>query len=151
LSWSLARVAPSPESDRLTFEDVVRSLSARAVEVYAVSTQTRPTVLSDAWLDANRSTTLLTEQNRRAGVPHYTAYLAELVRLAGGRLYFLRELGTLSDVYARIAKNLRAQYTLGYYPAAGAETQGWRKLGVEVRGRPELRVRHRVGYYNSGR
>ena len=45
--------------------------------------------------------------------------LAELVRRAGGQLFFLREIGTLGDVYRRIAESLGAQYVLGYYPSAG--------------------------------
>jgi hypothetical protein len=30
-------------------------------------------------------------------MPHYTLYLAELARRVGGQLYFLREIGNLSD------------------------------------------------------
>ena len=154
------------QADRLTFEDVARALAAAGVEVYAVSTQPRPKSMSDAWLEAHGEETLVTPAARELGMPHYTVYLAELVRRAGGRLYFLREMGALSEVYRRIAETLGAQYALGYYPSAGITRPGWRKLRVEVAA-PEdeaekgqertgpsaprtltgARVAHRVAYY----
>jgi hypothetical protein len=78
---------------------------------------------------------------------HYTLYLAELVRRVGGEIYFLRELGTLGDVYRRIAETLRAQYTLGYYSSAGLSRPGWRALRVELRGHAGARLNYRIGYY----
>ena len=65
-------------------------------------------------------------------MPHYTLYLAELARRAGGQLYFLREIGNLSEIYRRIAVAISAQYTLGYYPSGGTSRAGWRSLRVEL-------------------
>ena len=152
LSWSAESAQPRPgdASGRLTFEDVARALASAGVEVEAVSTQPRPKAATDAWLEAHRKEMLVTAKAREMGMPHYTLYLAELVRLAGGRIYFLRELETLSAIYQRIAENLRAQYTLGYYPPAGVEKRGWRMLRVDVPGRTDVRVVHRVTYYIAG-
>jgi VWFA-related protein len=149
LSWNRESAEAKLDATRLTFEDVARAASAAGTELYAISTQTRPKVMTDAWL-ASRSSTIVTQRTRGLGVPHYTAYLAELVRLAGGKLLFLRELGSLADVYQHIAAGLRAQYTLGYYPASGRRSRGWHTLKLEVRGRPELRVEHRQTYYRPG-
>ena len=148
LTWSPASAEPhaGAAADRLSFEDVCRTLTAAGVEVYVISTQNRPAAMAEAWLTANRARPLVTREAREAGMPHYTLYLAELVRRSGGRLYFLRELPTLADVYRHIAENLRAQYTLGYYPSAPGQS-GWRALHVEVVGRPDVRILHRAAYY----
>lgn len=121
------------QADSLTFEDVVRELAADGVEVYAISTQPRPRAMTDAWLAAHRDAMLITPAARDLGIPHYTLYLAELVRRAGARLYFLHEMPTLGHVYRRIAQALTAQYTLGYYPSHSLARSGWRSLRVELR------------------
>ncbi len=54
---------------------------------------------------------------------------------------------TLADVYERIAAELRAQYTLGYYPAGGVGSGGWRALRVAVAVPGNATVRHRPAYY----
>jgi VWFA-related protein len=152
LSWSAESAQPraGDTSRRLTFEDVTRALASAGVEVEAVSTQPRPKGMTDEWLAAHRNEMLVTAKAREMGIPHYTLYLAELVRRAGGRIYFLRELETLSAIYRRIAENLRVQYTLGYYPPAGVGKRGWRTLRVDVPGRTDVRVVHRVTFYVSG-
>ncbi len=149
LTWDPASAMPQAgeKANRLTFEDVARELAATGVEVYAISTQNRPKAMTPAWLEAHRGDLLVTPAARELGMVHYTLYLAELVRRAGGQLYFLREIGTLSDVYRRIAETLGAQYTLGYYPAAGLSRPGWRALRVELAGRSDARLTHRVSYY----
>jgi len=136
LSWDPATAAPHPgeKANRLTFEDVSRALAAAGVEVYAVSTQNRPKAMTEAWLAAHQGDMLINPAARELGMVHYTLYLAELVRRAGGHLYFLREIGTLSEVYRRIAETLDAEYTLGYYPSAGLAKPGWRALRVELAG-----------------
>jgi hypothetical protein len=86
-------------------------------------------------------------------MPHYTLYLAELARRVGGQLYFLREIGNLSEIYRRIALSISAQYTLGYYPSAGTTRPGWRSLRVELASGakvpPGSRLTHRGSYYIS--
>lgn len=148
LNWNPASAGAQPgeTSGRLSFEDVVRELAAEEIEVYAISTEPHPRSMTPAWLSARRSNTLIAEETRKAGVPIYTAYLAELVRRAGGQLFFLREIGTLGDVYRCIAETLREQYVLGYYPVAGTSKPGWRALRVELPGR-NAALTYRVAYY----
>jgi Ca-activated chloride channel family protein len=147
LSWDPASALPGAARNRLAFEDVARELAADGVALYAISTEPRPRAMTDAWLDAHRSATLISAATHELKIPHYTAYLAELVRRVGGRLYFLRETGGLSEVYRRIAETLGAQYTLGYYPGASIGRPGWRALRVELPGHPGARVVHRFAYY----
>jgi len=83
-------------------------------------------------------------------MPHYTLYLAELGRRVGGQLYFLREIGNLSEIYRRIALTISAQYTLGYYPSSGTARPGWRSLCVELSADanvpPGSKLAHRSSY-----
>ena len=78
---------------------------------------------------------------------------AELIRQASGELYFLREVGSLADIYHTIALKLEAEYTLGYYPAAGVAKPGWRKLKVELRqdarAPANSQITYRTAYYVS--
>lgn len=132
LSWDPATMFPPPSgaANRLTFEDVVRELATTGVEVYIASTENRPAGMTTAWFAAHRDATLISDASRTLGIPAYTIYLAELVRRSGGALYFIREAGTLSEVYRRIAATLRTQYTLGFYPGAGADGRGWHPVAV---------------------
>ncbi len=152
LTWNPASMTPaSGANSPLAFEDVARGIAARGIELYVISTEPRPRTMSDDWLAAHREQPLVTDSARAAGIPLYTLYLAELTRQVGGELYFLREVGSLAEIYHTIALKLEAEYTLGYYPATGATKAGWRKLKVELR--PEARVpansqiTHRTAYY----
>ena len=148
LSWNPDSAAPrSTAHDHLTFEDVCRRLTSSGVELQVISVLPRPRALTPEWFAARRASSLISAETRNAGIPHYTAYLAELVRRVGGQLHFLAEAATLADVYRQIADSLRTQYTLGYYPAAGLQKPGWRTIRVEVRDQPEARLTHRAGYY----
>ncbi|MBI1760284.1 MAG: VWA domain-containing protein [Acidobacteria bacterium] len=72
-------------------------------------------------------------------------YLNELASVSGGNLYFAEDLNRLTDVFAKIADELRKQYSLGYYPANQARDGRYRKLQVKVR-RKNVVVRARPGY-----
>lgn len=161
LSWSPESALPrgGADRDRLSFEDVARTLAEEGIELDAVSTQPRPRAMTAVWLSEHAGATLLGGRARELEIPHYSLYLAELVRRAGGRLYFLREIGTLGEVYKRIAAELGTQYTLGYYSATGTAKPGWRALRVSLTptaqapstsgqtGVPVITVRHRLAYY----
>ncbi len=142
---------PGRPANRLTFDDVVRLLAAQDIQLFAVSTENRPKIMTASWLDAHARATLVTPAARRLGIPPYTLYLAELVRRAGGQLYFLNETATAADTFRQIAEKIRAEYTLGFYPergATGASAQlGWHSLRVEVVDQPGARVSNRAAYY----
>ena len=134
LSWDPRSAAPGAGAAgaRLAFDDVARELGGDGVALFFVSTENRPRGMTPEWLEAHRGEMLVTAETRRQGMPNYTLYLAELARRAGGQLYFLREIGNLSEIYRRIALAISAQYTLGFYPAAGTAHPGWRSLRVEL-------------------
>ncbi|MGA3293597.1 MAG: VWA domain-containing protein [Candidatus Acidiferrales bacterium] len=153
LTLDPASMAPQlgEPADRLTFDDVARLLAAEDIQVFAVSTENRPKVMTPEWLAAHREVTLVTPAARASGIPPYTLYLAEIVRRAGGQLYFLREAETMADTFRKIAEKIRAEYTLGFYPALGADgpdaRPGWHSLRVEVPGQPGVQVTYRAAYY----
>ena len=153
LTLNPASAAPGPgrAADRLTFDDVVRLLAQQDIQVFAVSTENRPRVMTPEWLAAHENETLVTPDVRALGIPAYTLYLAELVRRVGGQLYFLREADTMADTFRKIAARIRAEYTIGFYPSAGPGEDralpGWHSLRVEIADQPGARIMHRSAYY----
>lgn len=139
-------VVPRPGENRATFQDVVEALSSHGIEVYVISTQNRPHVMTPTWLALHQSETLISPAALQLGIPAYTDFLAELVRRVGGQLYFLNETGSVAEAYRSVVQNLSAQYTLGYY-AKSRQKAGWHSLRVEVRGRGAVRVMNRLAYY----
>lgn len=72
-------------------------------------------------------------------------YLNELASVSGGNLHFAEDLSYLPAAFAKIADELRKQYSLGYYPTNQARDGRYRKLQVKVR-RKSVVVRARPGY-----
>lgn len=151
LDPATSKPRPGLPNNQLTFEDVLRGLSSEDVQVFAVSTESRPKVMTADYLATNASQTFLTESARDGKIPAYTLYLAEMARRSGGQLYFLREAETLADTFHQIAVKIRAEYTVGFSPAtpgtAQAPRAGWHQLRVEVLGHPDATVTARASYY----
>ncbi len=155
LTWDASSAQPRPgaAASGLAFDDVARELGADGIALFIVSTENRPRAMTASWLETHQGEMLVNKNARREEIPHYTLYLAELARRVGGRLYFLREIGNLSEIYRRIALMISAQYTLGYYPSAGTARPGWRALRVELaadaKAPPGSKLTHRGSYYVS--
>ena len=73
------------------------------------------------------------------------SYLEQLATKSGGRLYRADTLGSLPDAFARIAAELRTQYSLGYYPTNAAHDGQYRKVKVVI-SRKKIIARARPGY-----
>lgn len=152
LTLDPASMRPRPESaDRLAFDDVARLLADQDIQVFAVSTENRPKIMTPDWLAAHQDAALVNASARSSGIPPYTLFLAELVRRAGGQLYFLRETQTMADTFRKVAAKIRAEYTLGFYPAdaspAAKTSSGWHTMQVEIPNEPNIRISHRAAYY----
>ena len=134
LTWDPRSATPSTGAagSRLAFDDVARELGADGVALFIVSTENRPRGMTPEWLEYHRTEMLVNEETRKQNMPNYTVYLAELARRAGGQLYFLREVGNLTEIYRRIALAIGAQYTIGFYPSEGTMRPGWRSLAVTL-------------------
>jgi Ca-activated chloride channel homolog len=156
LTWDPASMrARTGAASPLAFDDVARELASQGISLYVISTESRPKAMTDAWLVEHQREPVVTQAARRQGTPLYSLYLAEMLRQAGGDMYFLREMGGLAEVYRRIALALGAEYTLGYYPASGTAQPGWRQIDVQLRPgantavQSGARVAHRAAYYVS--
>jgi Ca-activated chloride channel family protein len=152
LTLDPASMRPWPgRPNQLTFDDVGQFLAEQDIQVFAVSTETRPKIMTPEWLAGHQDVTLVNASARSSGIPPYTLFLAELVRRAGGQLYFLRETETMADTFRKIAANIGAEYTLGFYPAGSASASmpasGWHSLKVEIAAQPNIHVSHRAAYY----
>ena len=53
----------------------------------------------------------------------------------------------LQAAFAEVAEELRHQLGLAYVSDNVVRDGRWRQIELRVRGRPELSVRHREGYY----
>jgi VWFA-related protein len=72
-------------------------------------------------------------------------YLHQLATKTGGRLYEANDRTQLSSAFAKIAEELRHQYSLGYYPQTTLQSGERRDIKVRV-DRSELAVRARDSY-----
>lgn len=73
------------------------------------------------------------------------AYLNDLANETGGTLYRADTLFYLPDAFAKIAAELRTQYSVGYYPTQSARDGKYRKISVKI-SRKDVSVRARPGY-----
>ena len=78
--------------------------------------------------------------------------LHHLAEATGGEAFFPRELGEVTDICERIAREIRNQYTIGYVPAAGPRIGAYRTIRVVARAadRSRLVVRTRTSYIPGG-
>jgi VWFA-related protein len=73
--------------------------------------------------------------------------LTALSQETGGQVHFPNSLSELDSVYARVAEELRTQYTIGYVSSNKRKDGKWRRIVVRVPERDDLQVRHKIGYY----
>lgn len=110
------------------------------------------------------------EQARRAGVSVYTISLQSpaaagrrgasrryfsqsdyamktIAQETGAQAFFPEKIQDLSGVFGRIAAELGAQYSLAYAPKNVRKDGRFRRVVVQVLGRPDARPRTRTGYF----
>jgi Ca-activated chloride channel family protein len=76
--------------------------------------------------------------------------LDELTRVSGGRPFYPRQVGELDGIAGSIARELRTQYRLAYYPTQIDRDGRWREVRVSVgpsQEREGLIARTRAGYF----
>lgn len=78
--------------------------------------------------------------------------LKRLCKDTGGVAYFPRTAEEIVEMSARVAADLREEYTLGFEPDDRADARAFRKIEVKVTaaGEGRLRVRTRSGYLSAG-
>jgi Ca-activated chloride channel homolog len=91
------------------------------------------------------------KHNRRAMKKARTA-LTQLAVATGGLAFFPEDASDTEAICTQIARDIRNQYTLAYYPTNTAHDGSYRTVQVEIippRGAGKLSVRTRSGYYAS--
>jgi Ca-activated chloride channel homolog len=75
--------------------------------------------------------------------------LRQITATAGGQVFFPPSVKDLDKVYAQVAAEIRAQYTLGYVSTNDRADGSWRKIDIRLAGPQgrDLKVRARQGYY----
>jgi VWFA-related protein len=146
--------------DRLEFvdfrsqiDDIARAAAADGVTIYALEPEV-PLLLDTTTkgVDARSVGTSLTQndvtiqkvvpQDMLNQLLHYEAEtLTSLTEKTGGKWF--RGQGEIDDVFRQLADDLRTYYSLAYRPPAGDDGKP-RKIAVQVRNRPELKVRTRT-------
>jgi VWFA-related protein len=76
--------------------------------------------------------------------------LQKLAEVTGGQAYFPTSLDEVEATCVQVARDIRNQYTLAYYPANTVKDGSYRTVRVDAispRSRERLTVRTRTGYY----
>jgi Ca-activated chloride channel family protein len=76
--------------------------------------------------------------------------LIQLSEDTGGKHYYATSMAQLDEAFQKISDELRTQYLLAYYPLRRTSFSNFRRIQINVLGRPEApayHVRHRAGYY----
>ena len=73
--------------------------------------------------------------------------LSYLADQSAGNMYTAKKLDDLSDIYDRVLKDVGTVYTLGFTPDIESGSPQWRELKVEIPSRPNLKIKHRPGYF----
>ena len=86
--------------------------------------------------------------NRESDASNRSARLLRLLSAeSGGEVHHPESIRDLDSVFGRIGEELRSQYMIGYVSSNPVSDAHWRGIEVRVRGRRDLQVRHRAGYY----
>lgn len=72
--------------------------------------------------------------------------LKTLAQETGAQSFFPNTVSQLKGIYAHIAQELSAQYSIGYAPSNTRPDGRFRRIVVRINSRPELRPRARRGY-----
>lgn len=121
------------DASQKSFEDAIKAAEQSNATIYAIG------VYSEDDL-----------KNEKRMVRRGKKVLTELAEATGGLAYFPENLQQVTPVCEQVAREIRNQYTLGYYPSNTARDGAFRALQVQVippKGRGKLSVRTRTGYY----
>jgi Ca-activated chloride channel homolog len=120
-----------------TFNDVKELAREADIQLFAIGIPGYPTLkLGTSMIDTRKG-------NRVSGQD----VLEELVDLAGGQVFFTRDIRKLDDICAKISDSLRSEYIIGYSPTNTAKDGKWRKLHLKVSDVSHVTVHARSGYY----
>ena len=119
------------------FNDVKELAKEADVQLFAIGIPGYPGLrLGTSMIDARKG-------NRVPGQD----ILEELVDLAGGQVFFTRDVRELDGICEKISDSLRNEYIVGYTPTNTIKDGKWRKLHLKVNEVSHVSVHARSGYY----
>jgi len=134
-----------------------RELRRRAIVLLSDGEDTASLVSDDQVMELARKTEIAiysislrpgrSQDRNRLAFSQAAHLLTTLSQETGGQVHFPNSLSELDTVYARVAEELRTQYTLGYISSNKRRDGKWRRIVVRVPERDELQIRHKIGYY----
>jgi VWFA-related protein len=134
-----------------------RELRRRAIVLLSDGEDTASLVSDDQVLELARKSEIAiysislrpdrAQDRNRLAFSQATHLLTALSQETGGQVHFPNSLSELDKVYARVAEELRTQYTLGYVSSNRRRDGKWRRIVVRVPERDDLQIRHKIGYY----
>jgi VWFA-related protein len=120
------------DASRKSFEYTVKAAEQSNATIYAIG------VFSE---DDRKHEKKMVRSSKRV--------LTTLAESTGGMAYFPDTLGDVETVCLQVARDIRNQYTLGYYPTNTARDGSFRAVQVQLvsKGEGKMAVRTRSGYY----
>ena len=136
-------------SFRTTFENTIGLANEQYALIYPIQWNTpedyRPKHLSSTDAVHNVLYTTPSGEPLQKAFERGSRYLQGIARLSGGRFQHAKSLSDLQQSFAKIADELRHQYTVSYYPSSRAAASRKRKIKVTV-SRPDARLHFRETY-----
>lgn len=121
-------------SSLLSFDDVLALARKSGVSIYAIRMQSE-----FATVRAKMDTT-------KQYFSESTYAMKTLAQETGGQAYFPIQIADLKNIYAGIAQELSAQYSIGYTPTNTRRDGRFRRITVQLPLQPTLKPRARAGY-----
>ena len=121
------------DASQKSFEDTIKAAEESNAAIYAIG------VFSDD-----------DRKNSKSMVRHSRKVLKELADATGGQAYFPENLDQVTPICEQVAREIRNQYTVGYYPTNTARDGTFRPVQLKITppsGHGKLSVRVRTGYY----
>ena len=118
-------------------KEVLEAIKENEVQVYLVG-----------FIDEDEGTGLFNRSNSKKAKD----LLNRLAEDSGGRAFFPKDLSEMPAIAAQIAKDLRTQYVISYYPSNESRDGSFRSVKVMINSKDgrKLIARTRQGYYAKG-
>ncbi|MGI8812127.1 MAG: VWA domain-containing protein [Pyrinomonadaceae bacterium] len=121
-----------------TLDEAMKDLQFANAQVYVVKTTDFENYKRTGSRGGNANLRQLAAERR----------MSEIARQTGGSVYSPVDERELDDAFRQISAELSQQYILSYYPDSEPEKRGeFRNITLTVKGRSNLSVRTRKGYY----
>jgi Ca-activated chloride channel family protein len=124
--------------ERTSLDDVIRALQLADCQVYVVKTSDFENYKRTGVRGGNANIRQLTAERR----------MIDIALATGGAVYSPIDEREMDDAFKQISAELSQQYILSYYPEDDGGRRGeFRQIDLTVKGKSNLSVRTRKGYY----